>query len=192
MNKTQQSFLKISIWTVCIIFALRCIVAKINLVLTFESAYLIWGYIGEAILLTGFVMYAYNQFLWKFKLINKINHHPILAKKYCGELIFTWNDDMGNRPVKMIIEQTYLNIKVDFITDESSSKSINAAIDYIDGGPYLIYLYRNEPNPNLREISSMHYGHAKFDLSKGTENLSGGYFTDRKTVGSINVKAVKS
>lgn len=117
--------------------------------------------------------------------------HGGLAKGYSGELLFTWNDKMDTRPVKMRIKQTYLSVKVDFSTDESISKSINAAIDYIDNDPCLIYLYRNEPDSNLREISPIHYGHAKFDLSNGTDELMGSYFTDRKTVGTINVNAVK-
>lgn len=194
MNKTQKLFVNYYVWLSPILFIIRWIISDGSFKPTVECTYNLLSYIGEAIGAAGLVMLAYNHFLWKMRWINKINQHPIMAKEYSGELLFTWNEKMDTRPVKMKIKQTYLSIKVDFSTNESISKSINAAIDYIDGDPCLIYLYRNEPDVNLRDcdISPIHYGHAKFDLSKGTDDLSGCYFTDRKTVGTIHVSAVKS
>lgn len=48
----------------------------------------------------------------------------------------------------------------------------------------------DKPDPNLREISPIHYGHAMFNL-KDTKHLVGDYFTDSKTVGRIDVHAVE-
>ena len=51
-----------------------------------------------------------------------------------------------------------------------------------------MYCYLNEPDSTLREISTIHYGYAIFDLSN-TEKLKGSYFTDRNTRGTISVAA---
>lgn len=189
MSKIQKRFLSISTWISFVAFIIRFWIAGFDCTVSWANAYNVFCYITEAIGITGLIMILFNKFMWKWKIVNCFIKHPVLHKKYKGSLMFTWNDQMGERPVEMDIEQTFLNIRVDFKTNESSSDSINAAIEYIGDKPYLLYLYMNTPDPNLRDVSPIHYGHAKFDL-KNTDSLVGDYFTDRKTVGRIEVQAV--
>ena len=186
MNDTQKKYMSLSIWVSVVLFAIRLIIAGITMKLSLQSAYELFGYAGEAIGAAAVIMFFYNKCLWK-----KVNFYsmPVLASHYEGKLMYTWKDQMGERDVVMDIKQTFLNVKVSFGTSESTSDSINASITYINDEPYLQYLYLNTPNPNLREISSIHYGHASFKL-KNTDSLTGDYFTDRNTVGRIEVKAV--
>ena len=188
MNDVQKKFMSISIWITLLLFIIRLIIAGMTMKLSLQTGYEIFGYAGEAISVTTVVMYFYNKYLWKY--IN-ICGLPILAKHYKGKLMFTWNGKMGERDVSIDIKQTFLSIKVAFGTQESTSDSINACITYINDEPYLQYLYLNVPNPNLREVSGIHYGHASFKLKADTSHLYGDYFTDRCTVGRIEVEEIK-
>lgn len=49
----------------------------------------------------------------------------------------------------------------------------------------------NEPDSNIRDVSSIHYGHASLDLSN-PEKLEGSYFMDRNTRGTIIVEVEKT
>lgn len=186
MNDTQKKYMSLSIWVSVFLFAIRLIVAGIMMKLSFKLIYELFSYAGEAIGVAAVIMYFYNKSWWK-----KFNFYsmPVLASHYEGKLMYTWKDQIGERDVVMDIKQTFLNVKVAFGTAESTSDSINAAITYINDEPYLQYLYLNTPNPNLRKVSAIHYGHASFKL-KNTDRLIGDYFTDRNTVGRIEVKVV--
>lgn len=192
MTEVAKKFMTISLWVAIVVFVLRCwigwndITTAIEGKKVFACGYSIFGYAGESIGIAAAIIYFYNKYLWKYFNVYKV---PVLAKHYEGELIYTWNDEMGNRDVTIDIEQTFLSVKVLMKTNESTSDSINASITYINDVPYLQYLYLNKPDPNIREVSSIHYGHASFKLND-TDCLMGEYFTDRKTTGRIEVKAI--
>lgn len=187
MNDVQKKFMSLSVWLTLILFIVRLVIAGLTMKLSPQTAYDLFGYAGEAVSGSAILMLFYNKFLWKYLNFCGL---PVLKKQYKGKLMFTWNSEMGERDVNIDIKQTFLSIKVAFGTQESTSDSINAFITYINDEPYLQYLYLNTPNPNLRGISGIHYGHASFKLKDDTTNLVGDYFTDRCTVGRIEVKAV--
>ncbi len=187
MNDAQEKYMTMNIWLSIILFVVRWFIAGVTAEISINTAYNLFCYAGEAIGVAAILMLIYNVWIWK-----KINlyHMPVLAKRYEGSLIYTWNGEMGERKAHMDVKQTFLNVQISFGTDESSSVSINASIEYTHGEPYLYYLYLNTPNPNLQEISPIHYGHATFKLND-TKQLCGTYFTGRKTVGSIELKAIE-
>lgn len=97
---------------------------------------------------------------------------------------------MEERNCEIFIKQTLLSVQIKLKTAESASLSIHSVIDDAGGFPQLLYYYRNEPDANLRDASPIHYGHASFDISN-VQKLTGSYFTDRNTRGTIKVSAVK-
>lgn len=151
-------------------------------------AYQFWSYAGEAILFTTILMFVYERWVWRRINVLKI---PILAQKYKGKIIFSRDGNKEERVAEMDGKQTLLSVQVRFRTNESCSHSIHTVIDDNNGYPRLLYYYLNEPDSNIRDVSSIHYGHASLDLSN-PEKLKGLYFTDRNTRGTIIVEAEKT
>lgn len=186
MNKIQQSFFKMCIWTSILSFFLRWAIDGFVLNAGILSvAYQFWSYAGEAILFTTILMFVYERWAWRKINVLKI---PVLAQKYKGKLVFSKNGIKEEREAELDINQTLLSVHVRFKTKESCSHSIHTVIDDNNGYPRLLYYYLNEPDSNLRDVSTIHYGHASLDLSN-PEKLEGSYFTDRNTRGTIIVEA---
>lgn len=148
----------------------------------FELGYSIFGFIGESITVAAFLMFVFNKWAWKWKLIRLLHSVPILYNRYSGTFVSDY--DHKERNGELIINQTFLNISVVFNTAESSSRSITATIDNCDDLQRLIYTYQNEPKGEIQDRSPIHYGTAILDVTKPNE-IGGNYYTGRKSRGSM-------
>lgn len=179
MTKNYSKFTSKSIWFTIVMFCLRCFVSGTKIITEF-SMYDLYGYAGEAIAFSAFVMLAYEKCLWKY---NPFEKTPVLKKKYKGTLLSTY--DGIEREAVLEIKQTLLSISVVFITEESRSKSISASIEKIQEEWQLTYCYLNVPQASIRDRSAIHYGTALLCI-ENPEEIKGEYFTDRKTTGDMN------
>ena len=184
MNDSQKSIIKICVWITIILFMIRFLF-EWKIKATELSIYDIYGYIGEsltiALLFTGF----YEKIIWR---INPFEKTPRLSRKYTGTIKSSYNSLQRN--VTLEIKQSLLSIHVTLISDESKSMSLSASIDEIMDIPQLTYCYLNTPKSEFRDKSAIHYGTAILCLSNPKE-LTGQYYTDRKTIGDMHLFAKK-
>ena len=179
MAESYSKFTSKSIWFTIAMFCLRCFLSGTKIITEF-SIYDLYGYAGEAIAFSAFVMLVYEKWLWRY---NPLEKTPVLKKKYRGTLLST--HDGVERDATLEIKQTLLSINVIFITGESRSKSISSSIEKIQEEWQLTYCYLNVPQANVRDRSAIHYGTALLCV-ENPEEIQGQYFTDRKTTGDMH------
>lgn len=94
-----------------------------------------------------------------------------------------------------MIKQTFLETQINIHTETSKSLTLETTPTIVGGEPKLYYIYRSLPkDPNW----SSYTGSTIFDIRKVDSNgaceleLSGCYYTDRKTTGRIRFRQVGS
>lgn len=170
-------------WTAIILFVLRCLISFSSLLENF-SAYTLFGYAGEAIGITAVIVLAYEKWLWRWLSFGIV---PLLKPYYRGTMKSSY--DNKERNVELIIKQTFLSVGITFKTEESKSTSVSASYENVNGEKKLVYTYYNTPHSEHRERSPLHIGTAILSVEDITE-LTGEYFTDRKTIGDLRLKCV--
>jgi len=128
-----------------------------------------------------------------WKLIRKIDRsiYPDLNGTWEGEV------DTGDKkfPVRCVIRQGLLKTEIDMHGETMKSITIETTPKKESGQNKLYYTYRSSPkNANYSD----YYGSTLFDIrnvnveNKNYLELTGKYFTDRKTVGRIALKQTSS
>ena len=176
VSSRLNDLMKKAMWLLIALFVIRCLISFNELKQGF-TAYTIFGYAGEAIGAAALIVAAYPTV-----------KTPALKKKYSGTIISAWNGQQYD--AEMEIKQSYLSINVIIKTAESKSKSLIAAIDEILGEQQLTYCYLNTPMASVRDRSAIHYGTAMICVDK-PEEITGTYFTDRKSTGDMHFTAVE-
>ncbi len=141
--------------------------------------------IGYTVTVITLLTVVYVKWLWRF---NPLEKTPKLKKKYTGVLIS--NYDKQRRKMELTIKQSLLSIRVYITTEESESKSIISDIQDDCDQMWLTYGYLNIPNAVVRDRSEIHYGMCRL-LVDDVKLLKGQYFTDRKTLGDIELNAIE-
>lgn len=192
MNEQNKKFLDLSIWLAIILFIIRCLISHNTVVADWEQKhygsflYGVYGYAGEAVLLTSAFMALFNEWLWKIRPFNSFAKTPALCSHYKGSLVSDY--DNKEREAELFVTQTFLQVSIRMKTGESSSRSLSCEIKNINDSVYLLYNYQNDPHGEIQDRSPIHYGTAMFDLTGGTNNLEGNYYTGRNTRGSMKFK----
>lgn len=137
------------------------------------------------------------KWLWKLKLFYPwLVQVPDLSGKWEGTINSNWGSGKQDPiPMEIAIDQTFLNIQVRIITEESRSFSLGASfnIDKDRGQQQLFYSYLNTPKPSVRDRSEIHYGSALLMFYGNDVNeMEGEYWTSRETTGEIHLKQVKN
>ncbi|WP_157833219.1 hypothetical protein [Acinetobacter nosocomialis] len=89
---------------------------------------------------------------------------------------------------KIKITQTWDRLRIVFITENSSSESVSAAIIYDDIKGYtLVYNYRNQPDSLDDEHLKTHIGFVELKLDLDKNQAIGNYYnvSGRKTFGKF-------
>lgn len=130
--------------------------------------------------------------LWKLLKIVKPSLYPDLNGTWEGEITTEKNLKI---PVRVLIKQTLLETQIIIHTETSKSLTLETTPTIEGGEPKLYYIYRSLPkDPNW----SSYTGSTIFDIRKIDSNgtceleLSGYYYTDRKTTGRIRFRQVGS
>jgi hypothetical protein len=127
-----------------------------------------------------------------WKLLKKLN--PALYPDLNG----TWEGEITTEsgleiPVQVLIKQTLLETQINIHTKTSKSLTLETTPAIESGEPKLYYIYRSLPKD---PAWNSYTGSTIFDIrtleSDGTRTLelSGYYYTDRKTTGRIRFKQV--
>lgn len=144
-------------------------------------------------LLTGW----FNTRCWRFGIFKGwLVQRPWVQGTWHVTLESSWIDPATNQPIPpipgfMVFRQTFSSLSARFYTKESSSESLAATILQAHDCVFqLSATYRNEPTPQLRGVrSEIHFGAFTFDLhGDPPERLSGKYWTDRKTNGTMKLE----
>lgn len=133
------------------------------------------------------VSILFCSYLWKLKFFKSwFVQIPNLNGTWKGTLISTWE---GSNPIDITLEikQSLFKISCVMITSESKSESISCdyIIDEDNQKNKLTYIYINKPKSIHRDRSAIHYGSVILEIDKNT--LNGSYWTDRKTIGDIEL-----
>lgn len=152
-----------------------------------------WGWALSITTALGFLFWAIDKFLWKYKPFKWLFWIDDFSGRYEGVLKYCYRDEdgvlqSGERRLIKTIHQTGSKICVtSFIIQPDgtkSSESINRGMHFEkteDERHFrLIYVYLNDGNTSQR--LSPHYGTEviKFIRTKDTKMLSGRYFTERE------------
>lgn len=182
-----------------------CWVFGALLIVSFIFIRLLWGHIGDysvshlwsdlssSISITAIFAFAFERWLWKLPIFQRwLVPFPSLAGEWQGTISYNWNNTDNSKDINLTIRQTFLRIQIIIETDESKSRSICGSFDIekMRGRQHLIYSYLNEPNATVRDRSQIHYGTAMFEFNDTGDTLNGTYWTDRKSVGDMNLKKV--
>ena len=82
----------------------------------------------------------------------------------------------------MAIRQTYSRISLRLMTNESESDTISASLLLdADGCFSIAAVYRNTPQVEFHERSTMHLGAMELRVRDGETSIDGKYWTIRKT-----------
>jgi hypothetical protein len=130
------------------------------------------------------------RFIWRtVKKIDK-SLYPDLNGTWEGEIVTEQGKII---PAKALIKQTLLQTWIDLHTDTSKSQTLETTPAIESGQCKLYYTYRSNPkNPDW----SPYVGMTIFDIRFASQNsespleLSGYYFTDRKSKGRVSLRQV--
>ena len=144
------------------------------------------------IVVLGLTTNPFSRFIWKLLRYFFSSLYPDLNGSWEGEIIPV----IGKRiPAKAIIRQNLLETQIDLHTRTSKSATLDTT-PVIEAGQFkLYYTYRSTPS-NVEWPS--YIGSTILDVrnsakkSKGRLELSGYYFTDRKTNGRISLRQISS
>lgn len=142
--------------------------------------------------ITGAVAFSalFNYWIWKCPLLHSWfvpipnlsgNWKCVIGTKYEGK----------DKKIiaKVSIKQTFTSIHVIMETKESKSVSKNGLIEINKaiGQTILTYVYENIPNVQIRDRSQIHFGAVRLEV-KDNNCVEGEYWSDRKTVGTLEMK----
>lgn len=195
MKESYTKFAKYSAWIVIGLFIIRSFISAGDIANSIDSkawgilSYNLFCYAGEAIAIASILMVIFNRFAWRWGFINKFIDTPVLAEEYEGTFTSDWKDERKQKDAKLEVKQTFLDISIIYKTDESRSFSVVSTIDTIGGTKRIAYIYQNEPRAELFDRSSIHKGTAELWVEENGK-LSGNYYTDRETRGSMEFRPV--
>lgn len=126
--------------------------------------------------------FAYEKWLWKWSPIEKM---PRLRDKYDGTLRYKYNDIEETKPIKIEVSQSLLKVRVKTRTDMNSSSTIMGVIIEENGEYVLYYTYITAPDITVNRDNPMQYGTCRMALNRENIQISGHYWTNRKTAGDM-------
>lgn len=142
----------------------------------------------------------FDNWLWQIKPLRRLFNRPQLNGTWKGELTSIRADADGKEvnhdpiPVFIVIRQSFLGLSIMLLSEETTSRSIGALLQYTPPAGFCIYYhYDSKPHIRVRTKSPRHAGGSKIEVS-GIEpkRLSGEYWTDRQTRGSFEVSKASS
>jgi hypothetical protein len=134
---------------------------------------------------------------WRFRILSGwLVPFPNLQGTWKGTITTNWIDPKTNHrpaPIELVlvIRQSFLHLNCTLLTLESESRSFSASIhvDQESNERRLIYTYRNNPRPSVRDRSPIHSGTASLlVISDPPQELRGEYWTSRESTGEISLR----
>lgn len=137
----------------------------------------------------------YIKWIWRYCPWENI---PRLAKKYKGEIHYTYGDS-GIKKAEILINQNLFSAHVRIKTDEITSDTITSDLIEEYGSWFLYYTYITNPRAKYSKDNPIQRGTARLEIKKPEYDLktwflnykypvnclTGTYWTTRKTTGDI-------
>ena len=151
---------------------------------------------GIAVSALTLLCVGFNHWCWRFGLFKGwLVQRPWIHGTWRVTLQSSWINPQtaeGIPPINgyMTIHQTFSSLTVRLFTQESSSASISAWILRSEDCLFrVVATYQNEPSAGLRGVrSEIHYGTLLLHVhSEPPRTLTGHYWTDRKTNGTLEL-----
>lgn len=133
---------------------------------------------------------VFNRWLWRIPgVVGLLKTGPVLRGTWKGELLSAY--DNRRRTVYLAVRQSFTEIEVRVMTEESTSEtSSSQLLHQPEDLAILEYIYSNTPRPIVRHRSDIHYGTARVEgTGQRPTRLQGSYWTDRGTIGEIELFA---
>lgn len=171
-------------------------------VLTLRGTALSWDFLwpfGLVLSILTLVLLAWDRAVWRFPPLHGwFVHRPDLRDTWKARLISHWKDpetDRAREPIDcfVAVTQTSSALQLRLMTEESESWLVASEIRRSPKGSgyQVLGVYMNQPEARLRGVrSEMHFGGLVLDTHGSTqkpESLTGEYWTDRGTKGSIQL-----
>lgn len=190
--------LKITLWITLII---ALIVFILNYAEPLNISSYIFNSLTESISVITIIAFLFDRCFWRFSIFrNWLVLIPNLNGEWKGLIYSDWiNPDTKEKcmPIEtsLSIKQSLTNISCVMTTGEMKSNSITSdfRIDINNQVLELSYVYLSIPNLTVRNRSQIHHGAIIFDIIIENNNvtvLKGNYWTDRKTIGVIELKKI--
>lgn len=188
--------LKSSIYALVIISAIAWFVlawiSELDLSVATSFFYLVPKVVTfDLLLILGFTKWG-----WKLKIFRGwLVPFPNLNGSWVGNIYSSWvNPETGKRvppiPVMLTVNQSFFHTSCKMKTEEMDSFSISEGfnIETERQIKHLAYIYTSKPRISLNKRSVPHDGAMVFDIiEKPDKKLKGRYWTERKTIGEINL-----
>lgn len=140
-------------------------------------------------------LWLFDRYIWRIWPIQKVIRRPDLNGTWRVSLQSTYKHPGSAEPVDpvsgfAVVRQTFSSISIRLMTEQAESFLVASSFDIqTDGTTYLYGAYQSDPSIHLRSgISEIHYGSFRYKLiGRPPNQISGHYWTDRSTNGSISL-----
>jgi len=142
--------------------------------------------IKYSVILSAVIMLAYERKFWRCNPFEKV---PKLHSNYIGILSYNYKGNAEKKEMEVKIKQTLLSTRVILKTNEIRSHSVTANLIFENEEYVLYYIYQTIPKSEFSQDNPIQYGACRFIIDDVNE-LNGNYWTLRKTIGDLHLKAV--
>jgi hypothetical protein len=138
-------------------------------------------------------VWLFDRYIWRIWPVQKMIRRPDLNGTWRVSLQSSYKDPGSVEPVApvsgfAVVRQTFSSISIRLMTEQAESFLVASSFDIqTDGTTYLYGAYQSDPSIHLRSgISEIHYGSFRYKvIGRPPSQISGHYWTDRNTNGSI-------
>ncbi len=143
------------------------------------------GRLGLLESVLGALIVAFNRWLWRVRPFCWMKTGPDLRGTWKGTMTSTF--DNQTRTAYIAIRQTFSEIEVRLLTEESTSETTSSQLlRRPDDLSIIEYSYNNVPRALVRKRSEIHFGAARLECTgQSPDRIEGSYWTDRKTTGEL-------
>lgn len=126
------------------------------------------------------LIFVFNKYIWKIKIINKLLNTPNINGKYIGKLKSKRDKFENEYRVDLEIIQNWTTINAILKTELSTSHSITGAI-FCNEALQITFLYsfHNKPKADSPKTMHPHDGFAEITFEKSLQEADSDYFTGR-------------
>ena len=179
---------KLFIWLFAGLTLLFAVVAKKIHGLPNTSDWLLFKVLSTVVAADYIVWLIFSKWAWKWGIWQGwLVPHPNLDGTWKGIIRSTWIDPATQMripeiPALLVVTQSFNRITCRLMTNESSSESFAESfeLDQDSHEKVLVYSYRNEPKPTVKDRSQPYDGTVKLRLCRKKKlRLEGKYWNDR-------------
>ena len=141
-------------------------------------------------------VFLFDRYAWKWRGVHHLTKRRVLHGTWKGVLVSNWVDPKTDDVVPpkecyLVVHQTYSEVAVALMTEESGSRSITAGVhDPARGQCLLSAIYQNTPDLLIHDRSRIHRGGVVLEIAGSPpSSLKGYYWTDRDSKGEMRFEA---